>query len=211
MHRLLTLALLLTPLAARADIGVFAGIDWRGMYVADHLAHGPGVQAGIILFGGHLKLGLMGFARPGAINPATFEVTPTREYKGQQTLTLRSDGGLVGLFVAPVFAIPSTPLSIELPLAVHQGGFGFYLTGEDRVTPDGRRVSKWENELFDGKDSYLGLGLEGGVRLALRLEALPWLQPYFGVAVSTVLGYTSFVKPHYHGASLVAGVQVGRF
>lgn len=211
MTRLLALTLAVLPFTSRADLGVFAGVDWRTMYVADHFAHGPGAQAGVIFFGGHLKVGLSGFARPGPINPATFEVTPLREYKGQSTLKLRSDGALFGLLVAPVFQLPGTPLSVELPVVFGQGAFGFYLHDEDRVTPDGRRVSEWENELLDGRDSFVGLGLEGGVRLALRFEQAAWVQPWVGVSVSTVFGYDTFVKPHYTGVSLTLGVQVGRF
>jgi hypothetical protein len=196
---------------ARAELGVFAGADWRAMYAAEHLSHGPGVQAGIILFGGHLKIGVTGFARPGPINPATFEVTPRAPYKGRSTVSLRSDGGMFGLFVAPVFAIPSTPIRIELPIAVHQGGYGFYLTGEDRRTPDGRRVSEWENELLDGKDSSIGLGLEAGLRIAWAFEDATWIQPYVGLSWSTVLGYETFVASNYDGLAIAVGAQVGSF
>lgn len=211
MTRLFVLLFALSPLVARAEIGVFAGFEWRGMYIADHLAHGPGVQAGITLLNGHLKVGLMGFMRPGQINPATFEVTLPTEYKGQSTVRLRSDGAAIGLFVAPVFDVPGTPLSIELPVCVGQGAFGFYLTDDNRNTPDGRRVSKWENELLDGRDSSVGVSVEGGVRVALKLADAPWLRPYLGVSGSTVIGYNAFVKPHYAGIALVLGVQVGRF
>jgi hypothetical protein len=208
---ILIVALTSLPTAVRADVGVFAGVDWRAMYAADHLSHGPGVQAGIILFDGHLKLGITGFARPGPINPATFEATLAQPYKGQSTVSLRSDGAMFGVFVAPVFAIPGTPLSLELPVALHQGGYGFYLTGQDRTTPDGRRVSAWENELFEGRDSSIGLGIEAGLRVALRLTDAPWLQPYLGVSYSTVLGFDTVVKSSYDGVAVALGVQVGTF
>ncbi len=52
---------------------------------------------------------------------------------------------------------------------VGYGGFGFYLHGDDRKTPDGRRVSEWEDELLDGRDADANnLVLDVGMRVAYR-------------------------------------------
>jgi hypothetical protein len=210
MYLALIAALVSTPEPA-TPAPVFAGVEWRGAYAAGHLCHGPGAQAGVLLFGGHLKVGLMGSARPGPLNPKTFEVAPANggTYKGRSKVSLRSDGGVFGLFVAPVLTLPGLPLVLEVPLAVMQGGYGFYLTGSDRETPDGRRVSAWENELMDGRDSSIGLALEAGVRLAVRLETMAWLQPYVGVHYATLPGFDTYVKGSYDTVAIAIGLQVG--
>lgn len=208
---------LLSPTAALADperpsVGAFVGLDWRGMALADHLSHGPGFQAGALLLGGHLKVGVLGFARPGPLNPTTFEVQAARgqSYKGSSTLHLRSDGAFVGLMLAPVFDLPGTgSFSVELPVTLAQAGFGFYLHGEDRKTPDGRKPSAWENELLDSRDSSFGVGLDLGLRLAYK--ASRWVQPYVGVHYSTVFGYDAYVRSSYAGPSVLLGAQVGTF
>jgi len=202
------------PADASRPVGVFVGMDWRAMGLADHFSHGPGFQAGVTLLNGHLKLGLAGFARPGPINPASFTVEAAggRTFNGSSTLKLRSDGGLLGLMAAPVVNVPGVDwLSLELPVLLGQGGFGFYLHGDDRRTPDGRRVSEWENELLDGRDSSFGLGLDVGLRLSFTPSAATYARPYVGVHYTTVLGYDTYVRSSYGGFSAVAGVQLGRF
>lgn len=196
------------------SVGWFVGLDWRAMGLAGHFSHGPGFQGGVTLLRGRLKLGVAGFARPGPINPATFTVQASggQTYNGSSTLNLRSDGGLFGLMVAPVLPVPGVEwLSAELPVTLGQGAFGFYLHGEDRDTPDGRRVSAWENELLDGRDSSFGLGLDAGLRLVVRPDANALVRPYVGVHYSTVLGYDSYVRASYSGFSAVLGMQLGRF
>jgi hypothetical protein len=190
----------------------FVGIDWRVNGLAGHLSHGPGFQLGALLFHGHLKVGLAGFSRPGSLNPETFRVAlDGTTYRGQSTLDLRSDGGVVGVFIAPRFTMPGLAwLDVELPILFGQGGFGFYLHGDDRDTPDGRRVSEWENELLDGRDASINLALDVGLRLSFRTAA-SWLRPYIGVHYTNVFGYDTFVRDDYSGFGGVAGVEVGGF
>lgn len=190
-------------------IGVFVGMDWRALLLAGHASHGPGFQAGVILWD-HLKLGVAGFARPGPINPKTFEVTPVdgQTYRGQSTVTLRSDGAVIGILVAPTFDV-GDELNLEIPATVGQGAFGFYLTGQDRETPDGRRVSDWENDLLDGRDASGGLAIDAGVRLNWKLDT--WIRPYVGVHYTTVVGYDAFVRQSFDGPSFLLGLQLGRF
>lgn len=193
------------PAPTPSPVGVFIDLEWRGNALADHLSHGPGMAAGATFFDDHLRVGLAGFARPGPINPATFPVDVA--YKGEDTVQLRSDGGITGLLVAPGVRIGSVRL--DAPLMVGYGGFGFYLHGENRETPDGRKPSAWENELLDGRDSSFGVGLEGGLRATWR--ASEHVQPYVAARYTTVLGYDAFVRSDYAGPSLALGLSVGAF
>lgn len=210
------LVLCLSASSAHAQAAPFAapfvGVDWRALGLAEHFSHGPGFQAGALLFYGHLKVGVAGFARPGPINPSAFRISlADRTYRGQSELALRGDGAVTGIFVAPRVTMPGLPwLDVELPVMVGFGVFGFYLSGDDRNTPDGRRVSQWENELFDGRDSSFGVALDVGLRLSIRTPA-SWLRPYFGVHFTNVFGYDAFVRRDYFGPSGVAGVEFGGF
>jgi hypothetical protein len=189
----------------------FAGFDYRAMYHADLPAHGFGVQAGALLANGHLKVGFSAFFRPGPINPATVTVTASggRSYRGSNQLTLRSDGAFIGIVVAPVIPLPGGRFVIEFPVSAGMSAFGFYLTDADRVTPDGRRVSAWENELMDGRDASFALGLEAGVRLSMRVPGVEGVLPYLGVHGHHAFGFDTYASSHYSGVSLALGVQLG--
>jgi hypothetical protein len=225
LRTLFTLSVL-TPLAAHAEsptveapvetestgVGGYVALEWRAFALAGHLSHGPGFEAGAILLDGHLKVGLSGFARPGPINPEVFEVQASggQSYKGSQTLSLRSDGGTIGVFVAPSFAV-SRNLQLDVPLWFGQAAFGFYLHGDDRDTPDGRKPSAWENELQDARDSGFAMGAEGGLRLAWRSDDVPWLRPYVAARYLQTFGYDAYVRDNYSGPSVSLGVEAGRF
>jgi hypothetical protein len=190
-------------------VGGFVDLEWRVFGLGGHVSHGPGFAAGITLLDGHLRLGVAGFGRPGPWNPATFDVTlPEGEtYRGKRVLSLRSDGAMSGVHVA--FALPLTErVTLTLPATIGYGGFGFYLQGDDRQTPDGRRVSEWENELFGGKDSYLGLVVDAGMRLHWRLDAAPWLKPYVAGYYTTVPNFETVVRDDYSGISGALGLEV---
>ncbi|MDX2091436.1 MAG: hypothetical protein SFX73_26485 [Kofleriaceae bacterium] len=192
--------------SARGSIGAYLATEWRAFGLAGHASHGPGLSAGVTLFGGGLKLGILAHGRPGPINPTTFDTMPVdgQTYRGKSSLPLRSDGNFIGLVAAPVFR--AGPLRIELPLAVGQAAYGFFLAGEDRNTPDGRRVSEWENELFAGKDSSFAIGAEAGVVVAVPVRS--WLEPYVAARYSVTVGYDSIVRDSYSGPSLGLGLQV---
>ena len=199
------------PAPGSGGIGVFVGSEWRALGLADHASHGPGFQVGVTLLRGHLKVGLTGFGRPGPVNPKTFEVTAAggRSYKGSSTLSLRSDGNYTALLVAPIFDVPGADwLRVELPLSVGQAAFGFYLTGEDRDTPDGRRVSEWEDELMDGRDSSFALGAEAGIQLSARLPRAPGFEPYLAARWTFTMGYDAYVTDDYGGPSAALGMQL---
>lgn len=188
-------------------VGAFVDLEWRGMVLADHLSHGPGFAFGATLLGDHLRVGLSGYARPGPINPATFPVAVN--YKGEGAVAFRSDGGVAGLVVAPGMPLAGGALRMDLPVMAGYGGFGFYLHGEDRKTPDGRKPSAWENELLDARDSRFGLGLDAGVRLAWA--AAEHVEPYLAVRWSAILAYDTYVRSSYGGPSVGLGLSVGAF
>ena len=191
-------------------IGAFVSLEWRAMYIGRHLSHGPGLSAGVRLWDGLLRVGLSGFGRPGPINPETFEVTPANNqiYRGQDRLSLRSDGGMFGLLIeSELPVLRAQPFVIIPSVSLGNAAFGFYLTGDDRNTPDGRRVSAWEDELQDGKDAGVGFAVEPGVRIAWRRPGA-LMAPYVAFRYLFVLGYDAFAKDSYDGPSLGAGIEL---
>lgn len=217
MRFLAALLLLVTSLVSsvtRADernlqpVAPYAGVGWRVLGLANHVSHGPDYMVGVVLFE-HLRVGIAGFARPGPINPKTFQLDlpEGQTYKGQDSLTLRSDGSLVGLQLSPIIPLPpKSRLEIEIPLIVGFGGFGFYLTGDDRKTPDGRRVSEWERELMDDRDASFGLAVDVGIRIGIRVYK-EWLRVYVGGHFTAIPGYDAFITSNYSGFSGVAGLE----
>ena len=190
-------------------IGGFVTLEWRALALAGHLSHGPGLSAGITLWDGRLRVGLAGFGRPGPINPETFDVTPAggQTYKGQEQISLRSDGAFFGLLLESEWPVPGAPQWRVIPsVTVGNAGFGFYLTGDDRETPDGRRVSAWEDELQDGKDAGVALGIEPGVRIAWRPDGSP-VGPYVAARYLFLIDYDAFANDSYNGFSFAAGAE----
>ena len=217
MRRLAALLVLFASLvanAARAEerdlqpVAPYVGVGWRVLGLANHVSHGPDYMVGVVLYE-HLRIGIAGFARPGPINSKTFQLDlPEGEtYKGKESLALRSDGSLVGLQLSPIIPLPpKSRLEIEIPLIVGFAGFGFYLTGDDRKTPDGRRVSEWERELMDDRDASLGFALDIGIRLGIRVYK-QWLRVYVGGHFTAIPGYDAFITSNYSGFSGVAGLE----
>ncbi|MEM6992975.1 MAG: hypothetical protein AAF721_20835 [Myxococcota bacterium] len=193
--------------------GGFVDVGWRALGLGGHLSHGPAFSAAAILTP-YFEIGLAGFARPGPINPKTFSVRlPDGDtYRGQSTLRLRSDGSAIGLMVGARLPLRTAPIELELPVMVGYGGFGFYLHGDDRKTPDGRRVSEWENELLDGRDSdATNIVFDAGLRVAWRPARTPHLRPYLGVHYTVVAGFDTAVLSSYSGFSGAVGLRFGRF
>ncbi len=195
---------------AKAAVGPFVTMGWRVLGLANHVSHGPSMQAGAVLWG-RLKLGLAVFQRPGPINPKTFAVDLPQgmSYRGQSTIDFRSDGAAFGVMAAPILAVPKLPLRIEIPVMVGMAGFGFYLHGDDRETPDGRRVSEWEDTLLQGRDSNFSLVVDAGIRAALTTSD-GWWQPYIGAHYTATPGYEATLEDDYSGFSVTGGIQIGR-
>lgn len=191
----------------------FIDLEWRVYGLAEHVSHGPALAAGVGLLDDHLRIGLGGLARPGPMNPTTFDVELAEgtEYRGQSKVSLRNDGMMAGLHLG--YSTPllfARALALQVPVTLGYGGFGYYLTGDDRKTPDGRRVSEWEDELFDDQDAHIGFVLDAAVRLRLTPRAFPWLMPYAGVGFTMVPGFQTVVREDYFGASGLVGVEIGR-
>ncbi|WP_441289915.1 hypothetical protein ACSRUE_04320 [Sorangium sp. KYC3313] len=198
--------------APDVPVGGFVDLEWRVMGLGGHVSHGPAFAAGVTLANGLVRLGLGGLGRPGPMNPATFEVALPggQTYKGQRTLELKSDGSMLGAHVGLSFRLPfAQALAVQIPITVGYGGFGFYLQGNDRKTPDGRRVSAWEDELFAGKDSFLGLVVDTGLRLGYQPDDAPWFRPYVGASFTAVPGFDTVARDDYLGFSGVLGVELG--
>ena len=157
---------------SRSKIGWFINPEVGGILHTNpsHFGTTLGGALGVKLFKERLKVGWQMYGRPGPINPQEFVVTPSdgQTYKGQETITIRADHGAAGIFLAPVFKIQK--IKIEIPVAIGQMGAGFYLTGEDRETPDRARVSGWEDKLMDGRDAGFSTWYEFGARVFVPLK-----------------------------------------
>ena len=155
----------------RPAIGWFVAPEVGGIFHSDHLGRTVGASLGIKLFNDHLKIGIQGYGRSGPINPDEFlvEASGGQTYKGSSTLRLRADHGVVGLFIAPTLRLKK--IQLDLPIGLGQLGAGFYLNGTDRETPDGRRVSAWENQLMDGRDAGFAGWIEVGARALIPLNS----------------------------------------
>ncbi len=160
----------------------------------DHLGRNMGFQTGFTFANGHLKTGFFYYGRSGPINPQTYTLNLPEgtDYNGKTSLDLRADHGAFGLFVSPVVSLGSD-WQLEVPLMFGQLGAGFYLVGEDRITPDGRRVSEWEDELMGETDAGFGWLLEGGVRISRALPTAANIRVGGGLHYSHTIGYQSFV------------------
>jgi hypothetical protein len=89
------------------------------------------------------------------------------------------------------------------------GAGGFYLVGEDRKTPDGARVSVWENKLFNGEDAGFGGLAEVGVR-AMFPTKIKGIGIGAGVHYTMVSGWKTLVDPNsdFYNNKLRASVFV---
>lgn len=145
-------------------IGWFVTPEVGTMFLDDHIGKTVGTSLGVKIWKNRLKVGAFVYGRSGPINGATFAaVLPEGvTYKGQSRLNLRGDHGMFGLLVAPVFRLKA--VEIDVPIMVGVFGAGFYLSGDDRKTPDGARVSEWENKLFAGRDAAFVNAMEVGLR-----------------------------------------------
>lgn len=184
----------------------FVSTEYRALGVGDHYSHGLGFAVGAAILGGHLRVGLAGFNRPGPINPKTFDTAPVdgQSWNGSSMVALRSDGNFVGLHVAPTVEVG--PLRLSVPITVGQAAFGFYLHGEDRKAVMGERVSEVENRLFAGKDSSFAVGAEAGITVAWR--ATDWVAPYASFHYLTTIGYDALGRDNYGGPSGSLGIEL---
>jgi hypothetical protein len=175
-------------------IGWFVTPDVGVMFLGGSVGKSVGTSFGIKLWKNRLKVGVLAYGRPGPINSATFETTPyqNQTYKGQSKLKLRSDWGVIGGFIAPSFKVGKT--EIDIPIAYGLGIGGFYLHGDDRKTPDGSRVSVWEDKLFNGEDATAGTVTDIGARVFFPTK-INGVRYGMGVHYTMVSGWKPFADP----------------
>lgn len=176
------------------NIGWFITPEISAMFLDDHVGNAVGASFGIKVWKDRLKIGINAYGRSGPINPKTFtlEAYNGQTYKGSSTLRLRADYGTLGLMIAPTFNIKK--VQIDVPISYGMAGGGFYLVGEDRKTPDGARVSEWENKLMNGEDAAQGSWLEFGVRGFFPTK-IKGIQFGAGVHYSMVQGWKTYYDP----------------
>lgn len=170
----------------------FLAPEVSGIFRGDHLGRAVGFRTGFEVWKENLQIGFFYYGRSGPINDQTYvlELPSEKAYKGKTSLQLGADHAAFGLVLEPKIAL-SSKLKLHIPLSLGQLGAGFYLKDADRITPDGRRVSEWENELMDSMDAGFGWLVEPGVRLGWQLNANQAVQ--LGLHYSQTIGWETFI------------------
>ena len=204
------LALASQTLQAQSKAGWFFTPEYSLMLHDDHLGRAVGFQAGVSLFREHLQVGFFYYGRSGPINGQTYEIAllEGQTYRGQSTVPVRADHGAFGLMLAPQLPLGKGWV-LDLPLYAGQMGAGFYLFGDDRLTPDGARVSTWENTLMDGRDAAFSWLFEGGLRVKAPLT--DHIKAVAGVHYALTPGWDTFVagSGFYNLPRISLGIQFG--
>lgn len=158
----------LVDLPQANKVGWYFSPSYSPMFHNDHIGNAVGAEIGASFLKRHLQVGFFYLGRSGPINPQEYIYSlPTGEdYKGKTELSVGADHAAFGLAITPIIPLAGKKLNLEIPLVFGQLGAGFYLKGEDRITPDDRRVSEWENELMNNMDAGFGLMLDGGIRVS---------------------------------------------
>lgn len=185
-----------TTSGRKGKIGWFITPEYSTMFLDDEVSNTVGFSMGLKLFNDHLKIGYYNYGRSGPINSKTYktDLQPGVTYKGQSSVNVRADHGAFGVIIAPSFYLPNTNIEIDVPVYIGSIGAGFYLSGSDRKTPDNRKVSDWENELFDGKDAAFAGMIEYGVRafFPTKIDGFRW---GLGMHYITVQDWSTYVDP----------------
>lgn len=179
-----------------SKVGWYFAPEVSTLFLDSHVGKAIGFQMGFLFFKDRLKVGFFSYGRSGPINNETFtaDLPDGFTYKGKSQLQLRADHGAFGLMIAPNFKLPNSKIEIDVPVLIGSVGAGFYLADDDRKTPDGRRVSEWENELFDGKDAAFGGLTEFGVRVLFPTKN-PSVKIGLGVQYTMVNGLNTYYDP----------------
>lgn len=192
---IVTLGLQAQETPAGPKVKWFFTPEVSGMLHNDHVGRTMGFQAGVSVARERLMLGFFYYGRSGPINPhiENWALPAGQTYKGQSSLALRADHAAFGLMVAPQFALANRKITVDVPVAFGQMGAGFFLVGDDRNTPDGRRVSEWENELLADGDAAFGLMAEGGVRVRFALPESTGMSAGVGLHYTRTFGWQTTV------------------
>jgi hypothetical protein len=164
------------------------------MFLKDHVGKAVGFSFGYKVWKERLKIGFISYGRSGPINSATFSTKfyNNQTYKGKTTTNVRADWGTFGLLLAPTFKLKN--LTLDVPVMLGGGAGGFYLNGDDRKTPDGDRVSVWENKLFNGEDAGFGALAEIGTRIFIPSK-VKGISFGGGLHYTMVSGWKTMVDP----------------
>lgn len=178
-------------------IGFYFQPFYSAMFLEGHVGNAVGFNTGITSKNKKWDVGIRFYGRSGPINNhQEYElVLPEgRTYKGKSTLNLGADHGYFALEVAYILPLAEDRVLLRFPVSFGQLGAGFYLKGDDRITPDGRRVNEWEDELQDGTDAGFGLSSEVGIQAFYQpFPNVPLLRIGAGLHFANTYGYESFL------------------
>ncbi len=187
---------LFTIEAQETKIGFYLQSEFSAMFLDQHIGRAAGMNIGISSASRKWDFGFRYVGRSGPINEhMDYElVLPQGEnYNGKEVLFLGADHGYFGLEVAKNWRWLDNRLLLRVPVSFGQIGAGFYLRGEDRKTPDGARVSVWEDKLQDGTDAGFGLASELGAELFYHPFPSRHLSIGGGIHYTNTYAYTSFL------------------
>jgi hypothetical protein len=178
------------------EIGFYFQPEYSAMFLDDHIGNAVGVGIGITTKNKKWDIGVRTYGRSGPINTGQLYDLVLPEgttYKGKSILKVANDQGFLGLEIAYNLELNSERLMIRFPVSFGQFGAGFYLLDDDRITPDGRRVNEWEDELQEGSDAGFGLLSEFGSQIIYHVMPDKHFNLFMGITYTNTYGYSSFL------------------
>lgn len=194
------------PAVAAPRVGWFLGQSTRILGNLGHVHVGMGTEFGVRWR--NLAIGASVVYRPASWSRhrQALPLPDGQTYRGQSTVQLGEQLMFGGLLIAPSVPLPRTPwLTLDVPVMIGVAFLGTPLMGADRHTPDGRRVSEWENELMNGRDTGLGFATDVGLRARLRPTRAEWFHVVLGVHYLFVTGYDNPIGPDPSALGGVSG------
>jgi hypothetical protein len=181
------------PLVERPDVAWFLSPSLRVQGTLSQVNAAPAVEVGARF--AFLKVGFSMLYRSAAWSSQRipFELPQGLTYKGKSELELGIQHGWFGLMLAPeVYLDDAEQFALEFPVTAGASFLGSPLMGEDRVTPDGRRVSDWENELLSNADFGFGYLFDFGIRARFAPKEVSWLHFVLGGHYSVIGGFDNY-------------------
>jgi hypothetical protein len=185
------------PQRESSKIGFYLQPEYSAMFLDEHVGNAVGFAVGIQSKNNIWDFGIRYYGRSGPINlHQEYElVLPEGEtYKGKSSLFLGADHNYLGVEVAYNIRLSNKRLALRIPVSIGQIGAGFYLKGDDRFTPDGRRTSEWEDELQNNSDAGFGISSEFGVQVVYQISHKnKSIHLVMGGTYMNTYGYESFL------------------
>ncbi|MEN0049041.1 MAG: hypothetical protein AAF806_18395 [Bacteroidota bacterium] len=186
-----------TSAQSNEKLGFYFIPEYSAMLLENHIGNAVGFNVGVSSKNRKWHIGLRYYGRSGPINEHIeypLELQNGQEYKGKSVVNLGADHGYLGLEGAYNLFLNNGKIQLRFPVSVGQLGAGFYLKGEDRITPDGRRVSEWEDDIQEGEDAGFGISTELGASIYFQpVESLPQLKLGTAIHFANTFGYRSFL------------------